>query len=412
MNNLINIIVIISMLIAISKKKYQRALIIYCIACLSSPVFIINGYRISFEILVFPVILFTYLIKTNFIFNFSKEYRSLWYYVAAYVCISLIHGLINSHSISVATIYAIFRFAFTIMIIHDFFKKDIYVYTDNVLKYILALNFITSIYQMVNTTSVDLFYNLYYKPSLTPLSMQLKVGYFNRAFGVTGSPLVLGGLSALMFTFYLNMIFLNQKIRYKYIKLIMCCITGILALSKSAIITIPIITIIVISMSSLYGIKINIKKIFMGILFIAVIFIVLFFIEEWMREKGYAIDYYLNFLTNPFKALNTRYSSETGILSTALVEISKNPIIGVGYSSNNIFVGDSMYIVLLFETGIIGLITYAMPYVKSFIRAFKKRRIINISLIFAIWLLGVGNPLQVSFYIVIFAALAMDFGYK
>lgn len=56
----------------------------------------------------------------------------------------------------------------------------------------------------------------------------------------------------------------------------------------------------------------------------------------------------------------TRYAKNTGYLARTIDEIRENPIIGYGWSrKQGVFIGDSMYVVVLYQSGVIGLILFA-----------------------------------------------------
>lgn len=404
-----NLFSILGIVFLIQKKNFRQALVVYCVSCFIMPVFVIKGLRVNYELIGFLVILYLYLLANDFKLIVIYKGRQWFYYLAVYVVLNVYHFLFNQVPFPVITLYAVIRYCILIIIIQDVFGKDIIYYTDKILTWVLAVNFGTAIIQMVVPKSVSFFYPLYYKSTLTPLLQRYQAGYFDRAYGTTGSPVILGVLSALIFTFYFCLAFKNKKNKGIYVKLLMSATTGILAMSKSAIIAIPIISIITIMLYTfMYGAT-YIKKVIKLILVAFLAGILLIFLKSWMSGNGFPIEYYLSFIKNPIRALATRYSAQNGNLVEAIKNITQHPFIGPGKVTSGVFVGDSLFVVILYETGICGLFAYAIPYISSFFMAVRKRAVLNIALIVAIWMLGVGSALHVSFYTCIFAAVLSSF---
>jgi hypothetical protein len=155
--------------------------------------------------------------------------------------------------------------------------------------------------------------------------------------------------------------------------------------------------------------KIYFSRIIRNILFLVLVAFSIVAVINWLDRKGYAILYYVSFLQNPALAFNTRYGTSTGNLSGAMRIIGLHPIFGAGNSNfGNYFIGDSIYIVLLYETGIIGFFAYFAPFVKAFLQSLKKWDISKIAIILTFLLIGTGNAIQVSAYMIIFIAFSFD----
>lgn len=406
MNNYINIVFLFA-IIYFSFRDSPKAIWIYIVASYIAPVFIIAGARLSFDIVAFPFVFVGYIMKHHFVIRLNNAIKRFMGYFIVYNSLTLCTCIIFNSSFSVATSYAIFRFIFSILIIHNEWFGNTYIFIDKVLRVVLPIECLCAILQMTNILSVKVFYDLYYKESLVPLAGQLKMGYFNRAYGTTGSPIIIGGFAALCFTYYLyTYLQENFKIQHSLIKLVMSVMCGLLALSKSAILAMPVSTIFLLFFSER---KISIKTIFNGLVLTCGVVVAIYYVVSWLRSGGYAITYYLSFIRNPLSALNTRYSSDSGNLSLAIDIIKNNFVIGVGNANiNNSFVGDSVYIVILYETGIIGMFTYFYPYIMATIENIRSKKILGISLFLVLLLIALGNALQVSYYILMFVALILE----
>ena len=76
-------------------------------------------------------------------------------------------------------------------------------------------------------------------------------------------------------------------------------------------------------------------------------------------KNGFSILWYLGFLLEPGKALETRYDTNTGILDGLFSVIKKNPFIGVGETVlPRVFIGDSSYVCIVYSVGFLGLFLF------------------------------------------------------
>ena len=80
-------------------------------------------------------------------------------------------------------LFGYFRGVCMIYILQALYKVQPNFQIDNIIAPVLLINFITSVVQLLMPNTVQLFHDLYFKASLTPLNEVLKLGYFNRAYG-------------------------------------------------------------------------------------------------------------------------------------------------------------------------------------------------------------------------------------
>ena len=130
----------------------------------------------------------------------------------------------------------------------------------------------------------------------------------------------------------------------------------------------------------------------------------------WLNARGIFINYYLRFLLKPFDALKTRYSPESGILSGTIEQIKQNFWLGLGFENTNsdVFVGDSLFVEIMYHTGFVGLILYLTPYFCAFVNLVRKNNFLGVSFIVAFMLCATAFPITVSPYFVVFIATVFD----
>ena len=388
-------------------RNFKKGLLLYTAAIFLAPVFIIASARISFEILFFPVVFIISLLKSTKISN-DKSLFGYFGYLFLFLIVSMFQIILGNSSFPIMDMYAFFRFMFLVYLFHKNFKTDLVKNIDMILTIVLIVNTVFCVCQMSGLLSVRFFYNLYYKESLYPLKGQLEIGSFSRAFGSFGSPLIIACVSALSFSFYLGTSMFNyegEKVNHKLLKIAMSLVCGILSMSKTVILSIPVI-IVVALLYYLIESKKRGKKIKILIFFVAglaVFLIGFFFLANYLNEKGYAINYYLSFLTNPLSSLDTRYS---GNLVNTTAIIKSNILFGVGSAVfTDVYVGDSLYYSLLYQVGVVGLLLFLLPLFVVLLRSFNRNFKIEGLLIMCFLLIGVGSPVQLAFYTVPFVAL-------
>lgn len=407
LNTAISLLLIFLMLL-FSIDDYKKSVFIYVIGTFVSPVLRIGGIALSFDVIAFPILLGLFINESKMKITFDKiGVRSFVPYFVVYFVLTVVDSIIYGGNVSFVTLYAVARFIVSLHILKKVWGEEMVFFLDKVLTIVLALNVVCCIIQMLNLVSVEFFYNLYYKESITPLLSQIEIGYFNRAFGTTASPVILGGISALSYTFYLSLYIMEQyDIRRVVLKICGSIMCGFLALSKTAILTIPIMTIFVLVLNGFYNKKKGGKRIRNLFIIVGVGCVFLSAIVLWMKANGFAIEYYLEYLKHPIDALNTRYDNERGNLANAIEIIKSHYLIGVGHTSfNDVFIGDSVYVVLLYQTGVIGLIAYMLPYLWILYKSVVNKELLASSLVIVFFLISLGNALHLSYFLIPFVAV-------
>lgn len=407
--NLIISIFFLLLVVYYGFKDIKLGLLFYVVGTFLSPVLRVSSFELSFDIWCFLVIFIIYLIKRQNIV-LKRHSFALVPYLIIYLLLTSISSIVFNCDISIATIYAVVRFIIVINMIIELWDDQLVVFADRVLSIVIFVNAGLAVVQMMNLVPVRTFYDLYYKESMTPLLSQLRMGKFNRAFGATGSPVILGGIAAMSYAFFLSTyVDEKKKVKFNIFKILACIICGLLALSKTAILAIPIITVYIIIMCTFLK-KSKMSNQLLKILLLAILGgVALVLIVSWMKDKGFTIAYYLDFLTKPFEALATRYDSDSGILAESINIIKDHFIFGVGHATfEGAFIGDSLYIVLMYQTGIIGLVAYLFPYIVSFFDSIKKEDLTKGALIIVFLLIGIGNSLHLSYWVVPFVAIVFS----
>lgn len=388
------LLLILTIIIFLNEKQ---GIITYIVFALLSPNLHLNGIQVSFEILAFFLVFSTLLLKKSQIFSLYKHwpYRQwIWIYFSLIIISSLIAVLKYNSAISWIAIFGYFRLICIIYMLHYVFREKPEKRLDNIFSPILITNFIVSIIQLTIPSSVQLFYDFYYKESLTPLREVLSLGYFNRAYGTFGTPVLLGVFALLSFAVYLGYYVEKQPCRFLSLKILVSVSCGLIALSKTAILGIPILVIIVFLLS-LFGVTKTKNKKALIIPFLVIG--VFYFVVNLLKNAGFAISWYIGFLSRPFDAFGTRYSVGTGILTETYQIINENLILGVGPTPiGNAFVGDSMYVNILYTSGTVGILIFFGILIPAIFTNLIKRNVTGLLCSVAILLGGLAAPIHLN----------------
>ncbi len=242
--------------------------------------------------------------------------------------------------------------------------------------FVIGINILVALIQLAFPKSVPIFYSFYYKESLTPLSYFLSIGRFTRATGTFGSPISLGVFSLIAFSYFYSNLLKLETDRATVFGVLASLFSGILTLSKVFLIGVPIIMFIGIILRVIFFRKNKklmpksetsiVLLVIVVIIFIPIIFVV-------MAQKGFPVMYYLKYLVHPFQSFSTRYSGDTGDLISAIKIFKENFLIGVGATAPlNEFIGDSTYVLILHNTGLLGAFSFVILIFVLLLKSFRR----------------------------------------
>jgi hypothetical protein len=381
--------------ILICFKKYEEGLVLYIILSLISPNIHFLNNIISYEIWAFIPIFLLFILHFK---KISTNYIHILFYM--YIILLLTSSLISINLYSSQINWIAFLGNVRIVLIFFMLTQIINkskVSFEKILLTVICVNFVLCIIQITFSQTAPLFYNLYYKPSMTPLSQVVKAGRFYRAYGSFGTPVNLGGFSLIAFSYFYAKLLDTNYNKLTIYGLCASIVCGLLSLTKTYIVGMPIIICIGLIFKLIFCgdsiMNINIKKLFKGIIIFLVLSFIGFLVIEKGKQIGMPFNWYLSFIIRPFDALVTRYDLNTGILSNTMEVIRGNILIGVGNTKiMNEFIGDSGYTSLLHSVGMVGTIFIMFIYCSLFLEQFKKKKLSGVLIIIAILFCGVAFP--------------------
>lgn len=318
-----------------------------------SPEIKLGSLSLSYNILAFLPVVFYYLTKQRSIVIPNLLMLPIFFGLQSIIS-TLFSFLDSGLAPNLIALFGVFRFVVSLILLSDIQRMEKHTF-HKAFFYVTLINFILSIVQITVPSSVPFFYDLYWKPSMTPLQTSLDLGRFTRAVGTFATPTVLGAYSLISFSIFYFEMRDNKFSYFNIVGVVMSVICGLLALSKIFIIGLPILLLIALFVNLLNLKKcLHINMRFWGLI-ILIAFLGYIIIGE-LEEAEIPIKWYLNYILHPLEAFDTRYNSEVGgNLVDLKIVIENNLFIGVGeVMNNNVFVGDSSFFVILYSVGIIG----------------------------------------------------------
>lgn len=234
-------------------------------------------------------------------------------------------------------------------------------------------------------------------------------GAFGRVFGATFNPTILGGYVLLAFSFVFAVILMEKRMgKNNLILLASTVLLGFTAFSKTAIIGIPLIGFVFL-MRSLICDGMQYRRLFFQFATILLIgFGVILLLANHYGLMG-RVRYYFGLFTNPLQIFQNRYGSSinmgdpnaTSGMAGMLAMFMKHPIIGVGMVAVlDEFAGDSQYLSLLHDGGIVLFVITLSFYISVFMRQRKAKGLSQMMILFALLFVALAtNVFTVSNYI-------------
>lgn len=241
-----------------------------------------------------------------------------------------------------------------------------------------------------------------------PLNTMKELGKFARIFGATFSPTILGGYVLLTFSFVFALILLEKgKRKSNLVLLLSTLLLGFMAFSKTAIIGMPIIAVIFLVWILFHGGTAYRKILGKSVLLLLTAFGITVLSAYCFGLLGQVQYYFGTLLSNPLRAFRGRYgnsismwgdSAATFGLAGTLALFRKHPVIGVGMVEVfEEFIGDSQYLSLLHNGGIMLFAATLLFYISVYMRQRKTKGLPQMMILTALMFAGLAmNVLTVA----------------
>ena len=196
-----NIVFIILYLIYIVGlvKKNDLGILYFLIFSVLSPALKLGNNAFTFEMVAFIPFILAYVIR-----GVKKERKIFFFliYFLIYIVSTIIATVFLQGSIQIIPIIGMIRYVMELYILIGALKRNFSLF-EKTISTVMLIELITTIIQFTIPRSTILFYQWYYRESLTPLIEPLERGRFVRGFGTFGTPVIFGVYSLLAFTYFL-----------------------------------------------------------------------------------------------------------------------------------------------------------------------------------------------------------------
>lgn len=349
----------------------------YLLLAFVAPHFHLGGTAISYEILGFLPVGGAAFYRNGFRFQLKAEHW-LWigYFVvaAAATLLSVIRfgaGVRWIAMVGWGRAFFLFVLISTVLNREGIFR---------VLSAAVVFNLVVAAAQLFIPGAIETTHTLYAKESQDVLAQYLERGFIPRAPGTLGSPVNLGALALLTFAVAYERILRRGYSKQSAFIVLASVIAGGLAISKTAILGIPLILALGLALrfgqKLVSGFRIVPRRLVRATTVVAAGGIGVWYMVRALSEAGFSILYYLGFILNPLEAFETRYSGEGAVLNKTIEVTMENWLTGVGFTSPfGEFLGDSAYITAAHNSGISAVIIILLIYIITVCRnvSFKRK---------------------------------------
>jgi hypothetical protein len=385
-------------------KNIQNGFVVYIILILIGPVTHFGDYTIDYEILAFVPIFSVFIYKTlkgNNLY-ISSIHLLVYLYIGLLILSTVVAANLYNVNILWITLLGNVRFAVLLFMLTQIFirSED---YFKRILIFVISINLVLVLVQIIFPGSVSIFYELYYKEGLLPLQHFLEIGRFTRATGSFGSPVNLGALSLISFSYFYAEILKSNRKKTIIFGICASLVTGAASLTKTFILGVPLVILsgLIIRLAFLKErqLKINPKKILTAIPILLFVFLASYIVIQSAIKQGFFVAYYFSYLFNPLEAFVSRFDIDEGNLRTTIDVIKNNPVVGVGITRPmNEFTGDSSYLLILHDTGLLGTLLFFTLFLVLILTHIKTKNICGIMVIISLLITGVSSSTFIGIF--------------
>lgn len=353
-------------------KRPKMGIGFYMFLCLFGVVFSIGGLKISYEIPGLIPLLFSLCAHHSG----KNRIRTGWFmfiYFAVTVFSTCVSIFFMGTKFLPASMLGECRYVLLFYILIKYFD---YRWIEICFLMLVPLNFVIVLYQYFDSNALIWSYNMFAKTSSGSLSATMEMGHMSRLYGIFDN--IFPGSFFLLISIVMGMSRFCQakggrKAAYMGI-VIMAVISGFFMASKTFMVGLPLALMLWITLSDMTRnpmYKLVKAKNAAIIACILVACAALFLNIEKFSNSG-SLLYYLNSITSG-NMMNSRYGSN-GVLAETIEVVRKHWLIGIGVTTlKSEFLGDSGYVCILHEAGVVGLSIFLLFWWEMFWK-FKRRR--------------------------------------
>ena len=361
--------ILAALCLAESFRNLKQGLVLFLLSLLFAPYMVIGSKHIRIELLLTPllagILLVRYDIRSLRIPYSVWPLLALWGYTFAITLISVILGLTSSPAWLNA--YAYLRPVILVFLFANvgFSSSDLV----RILRWFAASAIPLSLLAIGQTFNLplaaEITINSYVSPGRPVIErMMEELGFILRAVSVFETPAYAATyfLSTLVTSIYLLFELRGKMAEQRsfvmlLLSLVASLVGGALTLSATFVAGISFLLFLLFLRLTWHN---KVRAILLSLTLGACVFGYLILIgkEEKYASIANNITYQIRRVVT-LELFETRYAEHTGYLSITMKEIGDNPLVGYGWTKKRgVFIGDSMYVVLLYQSGIVGFMIF------------------------------------------------------
>lgn len=393
----------------LSFRRPRLGLIVYAVLALTVPHVDLLGRSITYEIVAIPGVALATIAARSKISNLRFHILVLAYLVVV-VASTVVATLKYPVSVEWIRLQGLLRFAVILGLVREVLDRSA---IRTVVGLVLLVNIVVAGLQLAIPGAAELFFELYGRQSQAVLERYAGQGRILRPVGTMESPVRLGAIGLFGFAVaYASMLRGRSSPEDKRL-MALAVLAGILSATKTFIVGMPL----VLGVGGLVkwfsigtGPRLSFPRIrprsagrmaFFGLLIVGAAAGG----AAWLQQQQIPIGYYLEFLVDPQGVFSTRFGVG-GSLTEAIGVISDNWVLGVGMTlPDNEFLGDSGYVNLAHDAGLIGVGLITVIVMAVGYRFVRNGRIFRFIVLAAVMAIGTG----VSWFTTLEGALAIVF---
>jgi len=388
------VVLAVNFIVALRKPKAGAWL--YLVLIFTLPHSQIAGRSVGYDIIGFiPLAASIAFVNKGKLKNPNLLYAITPLYPALMIFSTWISSTFYGFKIEPLLTFGIVRFCFLLYVfIETLDEKHIY----NATISIVLINFVTCIVQLYYPQeSIGVFYSLYGQETHSVLRGYYESGSFARPTGTLLSPVNVGVLIMLAYSVCIHRILASSRSSKHYLSVLLVIATGILSLTKTALLGIPLLTLLVFflksaainprSISDVYiSLSSYFKRSLFAFSFLSLVYLIYYVLSE--SSYGYQIVYYAGFLLDPLEAFESRYM-EGGQLEETIEVTSRYPLLGLGATrAQGEFLGDSTLIRVAHDTGVVGVLLHFSIYIYVLYNIISRREYLKTLVMLSLFISG------------------------
>lgn len=386
-------------------RDLKRSLLILLPGTLFAPYMIFGSAYVRIELVMIPAVLFILLLRRgNADLPIPRVVWPILLLWALTLCVTLVSSVTGT-AVSPAwfNAYAYLKPAIVILIFANagFRKEDLPPFLRLFSATAIPLGLFATAQTFGLKAATDLTLSAYISPGRIVVERLVdEIGFILRAVSVFEHPSYAAAYFLIAFTTSIYLLFelrgtagSDRRTLLPLLSLITSFIGGVMTLSGTFVAGLAIILFLLFLRLQWKSKLLTLAA--SGVLGIVIIGYLMFLGQEEDYESiANNITYQVNRVIS-MELFETRYAKNTGYLARTIDDIRENPIIGYGWSrKQGVFIGDSLYVVVLYQSGLIGFALFAW-WVFSTYRLGRRSRIG--SEVFLLWLFvlliaGMGIP--------------------